>query len=211
VEDPELKYGLAVTGIVRREELVTIAGARPGDHLILTKRIGTGIVATAIKGGEASREQSLAMTDGMLASNGPAAAAAKTAGVRAMTDVTGFGLLGHASQLAEASGVTLVLRLGAIEPLPGTRDLVARGMVPAGAYRNRGYFGPMVAADPAIDADDLLWLHDPQTSGGILMSVPADRASSCLADLASRGVPSAFVGEVVERRERWLQLLPGTP
>jgi selenide,water dikinase len=211
VEDPEMKYGLAVTGIASRGELVTSAGARPGDRLILTKALGTGIVATAVKAGEATSEQSGAMIAGMLASNGPAAATAKAHGVSAMTDITGFGLLGHASQLAGASGVTLTLRAGAVPLLPGIPDLISLGMVPAGAYRNREHFGKEIAIDPGILPDDLLPLYDPQTSGGILLCIPREFADDCLADLIGRGIAAALVGEVGEARERRLHLLPGRP
>jgi len=196
VVDTELKYGLAVTGRAHPDFLLTNAGARPGDQLVLTKPIGNGILATAGKRGQLSPESERAMLDSMKALNGPGSRAALAVGSRCATDITGFGLLGHASHIARASNVTLVLQLDAIPIFPGVRDGVKAGFVTDGAKRNGEYLRDLVRWKNGTDEDRAI-LHDPQTSGGLLVCISPARTAGYL----SRVAGSAVVGEVIERGE----------
>ena len=196
VVDSELKYGLAVTGRAHPDFLLTNAGARPGDQIVLTKPLGNGILATAGKRGQLSPESERAMLDSMKALNGPASRAALAVGSRCATDITGFGLLGHASHIARASNVTLVLDLGAIPIFPGVRAAVTAGFVTDGAKRNAEYLRDLVRWKKGTDEDRAI-LHDPQTSGGLLVCISPSRT----ADYLSRVAGSAVVGEVIERGE----------
>jgi selenide, water dikinase len=180
VVDAELKYGLAVTGRVDPRAILTNARARPGDRLVLTKPLGNGIVATAIKRGmldpDAAAAAEREMVHYMVQLNRDAAAAAVALGVRCATDVTGFGLLGHASHIARASGVTLRVSAGTVPILTAARAALARGARTGGAERNVEYLAPLVDWGRASDEDRAL-LTDPQTSGGLLVAVPAPRSS----------------------------------
>jgi selenide,water dikinase len=196
VVDTELKYGLAVTGRAHPDFLLTNAAARPGDQLVLTKPIGNGILATAGKRGQLSPASEGAMLDSMKALNGPASRAALAVGSRCATDVTGFGLLGHASHVARASNVTLLLDLDAIPIFPGVREGVKAGFVTDGAKRNGEYLRDLVRWKKGTDEDRAI-LHDPQTSGGLLVCISPTRT----ADYLSRVAGSAVVGEVIERGE----------
>jgi selenide,water dikinase len=196
VVDTELKYGLAVTGRAHPDFLLTNAGARAGDQLVLTKPLGNGILATAGKRGQLSLESERAMLESMKALNGAASRAALAVGSRCATDVTGFGLLGHASHIARASSVTLVLDLGGIPIFPGVREAVKAGFVTDGAKRNADYLRDLVRWKKGTDEDRAI-LHDPQTSGGLLVCISPTRT----ADYLSRVAGSAVVGEVIERGE----------
>jgi selenide, water dikinase len=196
VVDTELKYGLAVTGRAHPDFLLTNAAARPGDRLVLTKPLGNGILATAGKRGQLSLESERAMLDSMRALNGPASRAALAVGSRCATDITGFGLLGHASHIARASNVTLVLDLGAIPIFPGVREAVKGGFVTDGAKRNAEYLRDLVRWKKGTDEERAI-LHDPQTSGGLLVCISPARTQ----DYLSRVAGSAVVGEVIERGE----------
>jgi selenide,water dikinase len=205
VTDPELKFGYSVTGVVQRRRLLTNAGARPGDRLVLTKPLGTGVLATALKQGRLDPAQTRRLTRTMTALNRGAAEAAVEFGAHAATDVTGFGLVGHAVQLAEASGVTLRLRPVRRWFLPRTLELAAQGVVAGGLRRNREFYAAAVGGD--VLAESLaLALHDPQTSGGLLIACAPRRASGLLVALKRRRVWAVEVGEVVQRRERALEL-----
>ncbi|HCU12412.1 MAG TPA: selenide, water dikinase SelD [Gemmatimonadetes bacterium] len=196
VVDPELKYGLAVTGRAHPNFLLTNAGARPGDQLVLTKPIGNGILATAGKRGQLSPESERAMLEAMKALNGPASRAALAVGSRCATDITGFGLLGHMSHVARASNVTLTVDLDAIPVFPGVREAVRARFVTDGAKRNAEYLRNLVSWKRGTDEDRAI-LHDPQTSGGLLVCVSQSRT----ADYLSRMAGSVVVGEVIERGE----------
>jgi selenide,water dikinase len=197
VDDPEPKYGFAVTGFVDVEHLTTNAGARPGDRLVLTKPIGTGIISTAVKSGAASVESADAATEVMATLNAGAARAMAAVGVRAATDVTGFGLLGHLGEMLAASEVGAVIEYEAVPLIEGVKELAGRGAVPGGTARNLAAverftdFGDLEAVDRTI-------LADAQTSGGLLIAVPSDRSDALLAALRSEGtLTAATVGEVV--------------
>lgn len=210
VQDPEVKFGYAVTGIVHPARVWTNAGARAGDVLVLTKPLGTGIIATAIKFDRAPAESVEAAVVSMTTLNRAAAEALgglPERAVRACTDVTGFGFLGHACEVAEASGVTLRIAVRTVPLLPGALDLATRNR-PGGTATNMAYFGPKIGGAGAIDPDLLAVLHDPQTSGGLLAAVARETADAALAALAAAGVTAAAVGEVVAREGTPLVLVP---
>ena len=197
VEDAELKYGLSVTGTVHPESVVTNAAARPGDRLLLTKPLGTGVVATAVKGDLAPPEVAAEAVRWMTTLNRDAADAMQAVGVHACTDVTGFGLLGHALEMAAASGVAVELRASAAPLIPGVRDLAAMGMIPAGSFANREFCRRSLTVDENVDPLLVDLLADAQTSGGLLIAVAADRAEALHSALENRGTPHAEVGRVV--------------
>ena len=199
VIDDEVKFGLAVTGRVDPRAMLTNARAAVGDRLVLTKPLGTGILATAAKRGELDARDEAALIESMARLNRDASRAARGVGARCATDVTGFGLLGHASHVARASGVTLVVRLRDVPVLPGTRAALARGVRTAGAERNREYLEPLVDWG-ATDAGDRAILLDPQTSGGLLVALPGPK----VADYLTAVPGAAEIGEVVAAGDRGL-------
>jgi len=196
VVDTELKYGLAVTGRAHPDFLLTNAGARPGDQLVLTKPIGNGILATAGKRGQLPPDAQRAMLEAMKMLNGVASRAALAVGSRCATDVTGFGLLGHMSHIARASNVTLRVDLDAIPVFPGVREAVRARFVTDGAKRNEEYLRDLVRWEKGTEEDRAI-LHDPQTPGGLVVCVSRGRVANYL----SRVDGSTVVGEVIERGE----------
>jgi selenide,water dikinase len=194
VVDTELKYGLAVTGRAHPDFLLTNAGAKPGDQLVLTKPIGNGILATATKRGQLSRDAQGPMLDAMKMLNGAASRAALAVGARCATDITGFGLLGHLSHIARASKVTLRIRRDAIQIFDGVREAVRAGSVTDGSRRNSEYLKELVRWEAASDEDRVI-LSDPQTSGGLVVAVPRARTP----DYLTRVGGAAVIGEVIER------------
>jgi selenide,water dikinase len=193
VEDPEPKFGLVVVGEAPPGQLMTNRGLRDGDALVLTKRLGTGVVTTAIKGGLAPEPVATAAIESMTTSNASAAAAALAAGATGGTDVTGFGLLGHLGQMAEASGVDVSLDTAAIEFLPGARELAGQDLVPGGTRRNLDWVRDRL--DPGgVPELTLLLLADAQTSGGLVFGVAPDRAAEVAAGLRDAGVPASVIG-----------------
>jgi len=199
VDDPEPKYGLAVTGVVDPSRLVRSQGAKPGDLLVLTKPIGSGIISTAIKRGVASKPVRDRAVEVMAVLNAGAAEAMSEVGVDAATDVTGFGLLGHLRSLLEASGVGAGLQAGTLPLLPGARELAEAGVFPDGSRRNLEYASGFTEFGEAPEWMQML-LADAQTSGGLLVAVAAARADQLLAALAQRSTPAAVViGEVREQ------------
>jgi selenide,water dikinase len=203
VDGPEPLYGQAVVGEVDPERLLTNARGRPGDALVLTKALGTGLVATAVKrrpanvarpGGELAGLHAAAVSS-MTTSNGPAAALALELGARTATDVTGFGLLGHLRELALASGVAATVHAGAVPLLPGVRDLVVAGEVPGGTARNLDHVRTHLRA-AGVDEVTLTVLADAQTSGGLLVALPDDDADRLVAGLRALDQPAAVVGRL---------------
>ncbi len=191
VDDTEPKFGLAVTGVVRPDQVVTNAGARPGDALVLTKPIGTGILATAVKRGLAGDDATRRLVTTMRTLNRGAAEAMVEVGASAATDVTGFGLLGHLRELAAASGVDAEVEAASVPLLPGVRDLAAADGAPGGSLENLDHVAPHVDFAPGLSRVDRLLLADAQTSGGLLIAVPEERSVALLATLAARGVADA--------------------
>jgi selenide,water dikinase len=202
IDDAEPKYGLAVVGTVHPEQVLTNAGARPGDVLVLTKPIGLGVVSTAVKRDAAPPSVAARAVEVMTARNDAARDAALEVGVHAATDVTGFGLLGHLRELCVASGVGATIDAGAVPVIEGVRELLGAGMVAGGTRRNLSY----VEADVTfgdLPPDEQLLLADAQTSGGLLLSVAADRADRLLAACRERGtLVAAAVGVVDDAATR---------
>jgi selenide,water dikinase len=198
IQDKEPKYGLCVVGFGEKAHLLTKGGARPGDRLWLTKPLGTGTVTTALKRGIAKEEEAAAAVASMKRLNRGAARAARAAGARSATDVTGFGLAGHALEMAEASGVRFRFRLDALPFLPGAERLAADMVFPGGAWGNLEHFGGRVARTRPLSDGEAMLLCDPQTSGGLLVAVPAEGEAAFEGALAAEGGASWRVGEVVE-------------
>jgi selenide,water dikinase len=208
VEDDELKYGLAVTGLVHPDRVIRNSTARPGDVLVLTKPIGTGIISTGIKAEMVSDATVDEACRWMTTLNDVAARIMTECGANAGTDVTGFGLIGHASEMARGAGVTLVLDLNAVPIMHGVSDLIRDGLIPAGCYRNRDFYARLLldsrpsqnVVPTALPADDLIPLFDPQTSGGLLVALPPRSADTFLRTAGERGCFAVPVGEVVPAR-----------
>jgi selenide,water dikinase len=198
VQDKEPKYGLAVTGLVHPEHIFTKGGARPGDRLMLTKPLGTGSISTALKREIVRPEHAAVMIESMKRLNRCAAQAGQAVGVRAATDVTGFGLLGHATEMTQAGGVRFRLRMSAIPLLPGAVDYAAEWVFPGGSHSNRAFYGPLVHFDADIPEDRQMLLWDAQTSGGLLLAVPAARVDDFMAACAGHEQQAWVVGEVTE-------------
>jgi selenide, water dikinase len=192
VDDPEPKYGLAVVGEVHPDRILTNAGLRDGDALVLTKPLGIGIATTAIKAGKASDELVDAAVATMTASNAAAARAALAAGATGCTDVTGYGLLGHLRKAVEASGVDAVLDVAAVPVLAGARELARAGIAPGGSRRNLDWVTPVLDTGGYDDVEALV-LADAQTSGGLLFGAAPEEARAAVAAL---GGAAAVVGEV---------------
>jgi selenide, water dikinase len=198
VQDEEPKYGLSVTGFVEEDRVVRNAGAKPGDALILTKPLGLGILTTALKRDIVSEEEieDAVQTASLL--NGPARNAMREVVPSAATDVTGYGFLGHLTEMLEASGVGAVVQVGEIPVWERAVPLANDGIYPGGLKSNREYLEDRVTTD-GVQQNDLLPLYDPQTSGGLLVAVPVVRASGLVAALERHGVSGSVVGEVVEQ------------
>ena len=196
VEDDELKYGLSVTGLIAPDAIIRNSTARPGDILILTKPLGSGIIATAIKGEMAPVKAVNEAVTWMTTLNRAAAALMRECNASAATDVTGFGLIGHCSEMARGAGVSIRLRLTEVPLMPGVTELMADGMVPAGCYRNRDHYAPLVGGRDAGD-ETLVPLFDPQTSGGLLVALAPEDARRFLDLAGERGIFAAQVGEVL--------------
>jgi len=194
VIDTELKYGLAVTGRAHPDFLLTNSGAKPGDRLILTKPIGNGILATALKRGIVPASAGAEMLEVMKRLNGAASRAALAAKVKCATDITGFGLLGHASHIARASKVTLRISAAAVPVLSGAREALSQGATTDGLKRNQEYVKDFVEWR-STSADDRALLCDPQTSGGLLVAVSPSRAAVYLSKIEG----AVDIGEVLER------------
>jgi selenide,water dikinase len=195
VEDDELKYGLSVSGLIHPDAIIRNSTARPGDLLILTKPLGTGIISTAIKGELASEAITNEAIRWMTTLNRIAADLMRECNATAATDVTGFGLIGHACEMAKGAGVTLCLEFSSIPLMPGVAELVADGMVPAGCYRNRDHYRTSVEC-PDIDETSLLPLYDPQTSGGLLIALAPVDAAHFLESADRLGIFASRIGSV---------------
>lgn len=196
-EDPELKFGLSVTGVIQRDSILRSRGGRPGDLLIITKPIGTGVLVTALKGRKLRDEDLSQAVRNMLTLNDRASGAALRAGATSATDVTGFGLLGHASNMTRGSSIDLEIRCREVPVLGRVRDLIAQGMAPEGAYNNMRFVAESID-HPGLPEEELLLLADPQTSGGLLITLP----EAGLRAFEESGVGFSLIGRVVEGRGR---------
>ena len=198
IRDDETKFGYSVTGLIHPEKVLTNGGAQPGDALVLTKAIGTGVISTAIKKQKAESFWVEAAVASMTTLNKSAAEllARKSYPVHAMTDVTGFGLIGHAREVALASKVSLELRAANVPVLPGGLECVRAGHVPGGLKANRDFAECMVEYADGVAPDIVTLLFDPQTAGGLLISVSAEVVHDLVAQLREIGLPAAHIGDV---------------
>jgi selenide,water dikinase len=199
VDNQQIMFGYAVTGVIDPARVVTNRCARPGDVLLLTKPVGTGVVSTGIKFGKAGEEVTRASLETMLLSGREAARLMTEAGASAATDVTGFALLGHAWEMARGSGVTLEIDSASVPLIKGALELAAAGMLTSGDKSNRAYVGEDVTLGGGVGRALASLLFDPQTAGGLLISVAAGRAQDLLASLRERYPDAALIGRVVER------------
>jgi len=200
IEDSELKYGLSVTGTVHPKRLVTNSGAKAGDKLILTKPLGTGILSTAIKGKMADEEMAAKVAKCMATLNNKAAESMQEIGVHACTDVTGFGLIGHSVEVAQNSRVGINISSSSVPLLPGVEDLALQACSPGGTYKNVKFYSSsvIIADNVPFHMNDIL--YDPQTSGGLLISLAPRKAMILLDRLRHAGVEdAAIIGEVVSQ------------
>jgi len=202
IDDPELKYGLAVTGVIRPGDVLTNAAAEPGDVLVLTKPVGTGIIATAIKKGTASTVAVTAATASMATLNRHAAEVAQEHGVRALTDVTGFGLLGHLGEMCRASGVGADVWFESVPLLPEADMLAQQGVIPGGTRRNLEFVQSWTVFEAGLEPWRRILLADAQTSGGLLMAVKPEWSQAVVQALREKGAPAwAAVGRIRETHE----------
>lgn len=208
IDDVDPKYGMAVTGLVHPQKVWTNAGAKPGDRLVLTKPIGVGILTTAIKRGKASAESIELVTKTMAELNKVAAEVAREFSIHACTDVTGFGLVGHALEMARGGEVGIVLHLSQVPTLPQTREYVEQKIYPGGTVRNLEWAQQDVSFEGVEDAAKII-LCDAITSGGLLLSLPAEEADALVAQLQKSGVTSAtVVGDVIQDHPGKLTVRP---
>ena len=199
VDDPEIKYGLSVTGVIHPEKVMTNSGCREGDHLILTKPIGTGILTTAIKGQFVDRLAEREAINWMSRLNSEGASIMQEVGCNACTDVTGFGLLGHVLEMAVSSGVTVEINISEVPIIDTVREMANMGMVPAGSFANRKYCEQSVVIEGQVDEVMMDILADTQTSGGLLISVSENRVEKLRQKLAKHNVVNADIGRVVNK------------
>jgi selenide,water dikinase len=203
IDDAEIKFGYAVTGIINPNKVVTNAHARPGDVLILTKPIGTGAISTAIKRGVARAEAVDAAMKTMTTSAASAAEAMQAVEAHACTDVTGFGLLGHAYEMARASEVCLVIEAARVPLLPDVLELIAQGMLTRGDKNNREYVGETIEIAEHVSREMQSALFDPQTAGGLLISVDRSKSEA----LVNKIDGAVIIGEVRQRRSRLIEVV----
>ena len=213
IRDEELKFGYAVTGTIHPDRVLANSGARPGDKLIFTKALGTGVISTAIKKGKAEQSWIAAAVVSMTTLNKAASEVitafnaapaidrrpSTVSAVSALTDITGFGLIGHAREMALASDVSLRLRASAVPLLPGALDCVRAGFIPGGLNNNRDFAECAAEFDAAVPEEVRTLLFDPQTAGGLLISVAANSAGQLLTALRAKKIPAALIGEVLAR------------
>lgn len=197
IKDKEPKYGLAVTGIVNAERIITKGGAKPGDVLILTKALGTGVITTALKRGVSEQAHVETAIQTMISLNREGSQAAQAVGVHAMTDITGYSLIGHAHEMAHLSGVDVRLNFESLPFLPGALDYAKANTFPGGATANWEFYRPWFILDRPLSEELQLLLCDPQTSGGLLMSLPEAKTEALLQALHQRGVKGWVVGQVI--------------
>lgn len=211
VADDEIKFGYAVTGTIDPRRVLANATARAGDALILTKRLGTGVISTGLKKGAASQESIAAAAESMKTLNRRACeimnqvsfGSGQPAGgaVHSVTDITGFGLLGHAREMALGSEVTLEIDHARVQPLPGALDCIRQGFIPGGLNNNREFASCSVQISPGVSPAVEALLYDPQTSGGLLISVSSSAAAELEAALRAAPMPASIIGRVLKRGE----------
>ncbi len=207
IKDEELKYGLAVTGTIRRDRIVRNDQARPGDRLVLTKPLGTGVISTALKAGVASEEAVSKINNSMRELNDKAARAMVEFEANACTDVTGFGLLGHGFQMAQASKVGVRFYVNEVPIFEEAFEYARQGLFPGGSRANYDYVKPYLDAEASISEETRMLLADAQTSGGLLISLPQEKTESFLARMEEEGLTAArLIGEIYESKEARISL-----
>ncbi len=207
VDDPEIKFGLSVTGTIHPNHIWSNDGSKAGDTLILTKHIGVGVITTGIKQRMASAESVDAALETMRKLNRSARDAAASVGPNACTDVTGFSLMGHLTQMMRASGTTAQINAEKVPLLPGALELARRGIGPGGTGRNKAHFGGHVSLPSALDPALGELLFDPQTSGGLLLSVAGDKIEALRSALAASGVAAFVVGSVAASGGSYVEVI----
>ncbi len=200
IQDKEPKFGLAVTGLVHPQRIFTKGGARPGDQLILTKPLGTGTISTALKRELADPAHITAMIQSMKRLNRQAARAGQAADVRSATDITGFGLLGHAKEMVEAGQIRFRIQFSALPFLPGAVDYAAQNLFPGGSKKNRAFFGSGVTFAADMDENRQMLLWDAQTSGGLLLAVNPAKVEIFMGEMAAANEPAWRIGDVTDGR-----------
>ncbi len=209
VDDEEPKYGMAVVGTVTPGHQVTNAGAEPGDQLVLTKPLGTGVITTAAKQGVVSDDVLQSAVNTMSTLNQRASEAMMQVGPHACTDITGFGLMGHLEGMVRGSEVGARIHLNKIPVLPGVRELLSQGVAPGGTHRNLDGVQAITHWHPGLSEQDKLLLCDAQTSGGLLIATASDKVDTLLSELGTRGVEGAcVVGEITDGPEPRVEVLP---
>jgi selenide, water dikinase len=202
VDNQQIMFGYAVTGVIDPRQIATNAGAGPGDVIILTKPIGTGVISTGIKFGKASEAVAANSVATMLTAGKFAAEAMREFNVKGATDVTGFSLIGHAWEMAKASDVTIEIDAASVPLLDGARELAAAGMLTSGDKTNRAYVGADIEINETIDKDLVKLLYDPQTAGGMLISIAADHSRELLQRLRENYPAAQVIARVTERGAR---------
>jgi selenide, water dikinase len=205
IDDQEPKFGLSVTGYVHPEKIFKNVGAKPGDVLVLTKPIGVGVMTTGIKRNAVSKEQEEAVTVAMATLNKQAAELLEPFSPNAVTDVTGFGLLGHSSEIAKGSNVSFEINLSEIPVLDGTYGLIEQGIVPGGTKANHSWLKDDVHYGEGLTENDEMLLCDAITSGGLLISMPKDEAKQYVDSCHNNGMKDvSIIGKVVDKREKFI-------
>jgi len=207
VDDQQIMFGYAVTGTIDPKRIATNKGARPGDALVLTKPVGTGVISTAIKFGKAEKQAIDASLATMLLSGSRAAAIMREFNVRGATDITGFGLIGHAWELACGSQATLEIDSKQVPLIPGAVDLARQGLLTSGDKSNRAYAGGDIQIAEQVPKELLSLLFDPQTAGGMLISIAADRAAGLLGELRSTYPAAAIIGRVLPESDHSISVV----
>jgi selenide,water dikinase len=206
IADEEIKFGYAVTGTVHPDHVLTNSGAQPGDALILTKLLGTGVIATALKRGIARSEHVDAAVASMLTLNARACEIMLRHPSHGCTDITGFGLLGHGREMADGSGVTLELDHSKVACLPGALEYASAGAIPGGLKNNREFVSCAVELAGPVPPEVQDLLYDPQTSGGLLIAVSSESAGALAAELQQAGMPARIIGRAIERRGKAIEV-----
>lgn len=209
VRDPEIKFGYSVTGMIHPDRVWANSGARPGDKLILTKGLGTGVISTAIKKGQARQEWIDAAVKSMTTLNAKAAGVASSPKfhIHAATDITGFGLIGHAREMAAGSGVSLRINSAHVPALPGSMECIRQKFIPGGLNANRDFAECTVSYGEGVPDEVKTLLFDPQTAGGLLLSTPAEGSADLVAQLNAAGVAAREIGEVLPQTKPLLQVI----
>jgi len=198
IDDHEIKYGLSVTGFVHPDQILAKGGAKTGDAIFLTKKLGVGIISTALKGGAVSETAAQKAEDSMAALNRAAGEAVREVGANACTDITGYGLLGHAMEVAKSSNKTLSFNSCAIPFFEEALEYVSDGYVPGGAHNNRNFYQANVSCEGEISSEMLYVFYDPQTSGGLLITLDMSKKESFIKLCSGKGVSAFHIGEVLE-------------